>query len=78
MQQLARIVTLVTSDRNRRIECLETVQAETAQSTGHGRDRDAELARDRRRTQALAPQLFDPSHCVGWQATLRAGVELRS
>ena len=56
MQQFAGTRPLIAHDRDRRIERLQAIKAEPAQDLGHGRERQGELPRDRRRAKALPTQ----------------------
>lgn len=59
MHQLAGTRPLIAHHRDRWIERLQAIEPKPAQDLRHGRDRQIELPRDRRRTGPLPTQSFD-------------------
>jgi hypothetical protein len=62
VDQLARPLALVAHDRWPRLERRQPAEPEPAQDAADRRDRNGELARDRRAAQALASPAFDLGH----------------
>ena len=59
VEQLARLLALVTDDGRLRVERAELTEPEPAQHAADGRNRAAELAGNRRAGPALPPQRLD-------------------
>ena len=72
MDEFARMLALVAAHWLGQLERLQAIEPEATQDAGHGRFRDAGLARNLHSGPALAPQRCDPCDGLGWRRTPQA------